>query len=139
MLFRSKGYKLLVLASTIKIKKEESVLKLVILVLLLLPFKKVKGLNIKILSSLYLFKSKVPKVKKENFKFNRSTPLVDIFIISFPLKRKARKAFKKFLRNKLKIEAIEPLTFNKAKRQKGKVAIITEINGEEIVGKPQLK
>ena len=83
---------------------------------MLLPFKKINGLNVKILGSLYLFNGKVPKVKREDFKFNRSMPLADIFIISSPLKCKARKAFKKFLRNKLKIEAIEPLAFNRAKR-----------------------
>ena len=91
------------------------------------------------LGSLYLFKGKVPKAKREDFKSNRSTPLADIFVISSPLKYKARKAFKKFLRNKLKIQAMEPLAFNKAKRQKGKVAIIAEVNGEEIIRKLQLK
>ena len=83
---------------------------------MLLPFKKVKGLNVKILGSLYLFKGKVPKAKREDFKFNKFTPLIDIFVINFPLKYKAGKAFKKFLRNKLKIKAIKPLTFNRAKR-----------------------
>ena len=104
------------LASTIKTKEEESVLKPVILTLLLLPFKKVKGLNIKILDSLYLFKGKVPKTKREDFKFNGSTPLADIFIINSLLKYKAEKAFKKFLRNKLKIKAVEFLAFNRAER-----------------------
>ena len=59
--YLSQGYKLLVLASTIKIK-EELVLEPVTLVPLLLLFKEVKGLNIKILRSLFLFGSKVPKV-----------------------------------------------------------------------------
>jgi hypothetical protein len=86
-----------------------------------LPFKKVKGLNTKILGSLYLFRGKVPKTKREDFKSNRSTSLVNIFVISSPLKYKARKAFKKFLRKKLKIKAIKPLTFNRAKRQKKKL------------------
>ena len=83
---------------------------------MLLPFKKVKGLNVKILDSLYLFKGKIPKAKKENFKFNGSTPLADIFVINSLLKCKAGKAFKKFLRNKLKIEAVKPLAFNRAKK-----------------------
>ena len=104
------------LALTIKTKEEESVLELITLVLLLLLFKKVKGLNIKILGSLYLFRSEVPKAKKEDFKSNKSTPLTDIFVINSPLKYKARKAFKKFLKNKLKIKAIELLAFNKAKK-----------------------
>ena len=63
-----------------------------------------------------MFRSKVPKAKREDFKFNRFTSLVDIFVINSPLKYKARKAFKKFFRKKLKIEAVEPLTFNKTKR-----------------------
>ena len=59
--YLSQGYELLVLASTIKIKKE-SVLKPVTLAPLLLPFKEVKGSNIKILYNLFLFKGKIPKV-----------------------------------------------------------------------------
>ena len=59
--YPSQGYKLLILASTVKIK-EKSVLELVTLVPLLLPFKEVKGLNTKILHSLFLFRGKVPKV-----------------------------------------------------------------------------
>ena len=58
--YLSQGYKLLVLALTIKIK-EESIPELVTLVPLLLPFKEVKGLNIKILRSSFLFRGKVPK------------------------------------------------------------------------------
>ena len=104
------------LASTIKTKKKEFTLEPVTLALLLLPFKKVKGLNVKILGSLYLFKSKIPKIKREDFKSNGSTPLADIFVINSPLKCKAKKAFKKFLRNKLKIKAIKPLAFNKTKK-----------------------
>ena len=84
-------------------------------------------------------KGKVSKTKKEDFKSNRSTPLADIFVINSPLKRKAGKAFKKFLRNKLKIKAIKPLAFNKAKKQKRKVAIIAKVDKEKIVRKPQLK
>jgi len=49
-----------VLALTIK-TKEESALEPVTLVPLLLPFKEVKGLNVKILRSLFLFRGKVPK------------------------------------------------------------------------------
>ena len=59
--YLSQGYKLLVLALTVKIE-EESVLKLVTLVPLLLLFEEVKGLNIKILHNLFLFGGKVPKV-----------------------------------------------------------------------------
>ena len=54
--YLSQGYKLLVLALTIKTKEE-----LVTLVPLLLPFREVKGLNIKILRSSFLFRGKVPK------------------------------------------------------------------------------
>ena len=59
--YLSQGYKLLVLALTVKIK-EEFVLEPVTLAPLLLPFKEVKGLNIKMLYNLFLFKGKVPKV-----------------------------------------------------------------------------
>ena len=70
------------LALTIKTKKEESVLEPVTLVPLLLPFKEVKGLNVKILRSLFLFREKVPKAKGNNFKSNRSTSLKDNLITS---------------------------------------------------------
>jgi len=50
-----------VLALTIK-TKEETAPKPVTLVPLLLPFKEVKGLNARILYSLFLFGGKVPKV-----------------------------------------------------------------------------
>ena len=99
--YLSSGYKLLVLALTIKIK-EESILKLVTLVPLLLPFKKVKGLNIRILCNLFLFKGKVPKVQGEDSKFNKSISLKDDLVISSLQKRRARKASKKSLRKKLK-------------------------------------
>ena len=59
--YLSQGYKLLVLALTIKIKKE-SMPKPVTPAPLLLPFEEVKGLNIKILYSSFLFKDKIPKV-----------------------------------------------------------------------------
>ena len=80
--YLSQGYRLLVLALIIKTKEEEFALELVTLVLLLLPFKKVKGLNIKILRSLFLFKSKVLKIKREDLEFNRSTSLEDVFVAS---------------------------------------------------------
>ena len=59
--YLSQSYKLLVLALTIKIKKE-FILELVTLVPLLLLFKEVKDSNTKILRSLFLFRGKVPKV-----------------------------------------------------------------------------
>ena len=46
---------------------------------------------------------------------------MDIFIINSPLKCKAGKAFKKFLRNKLKIKAVKPLTFLKGNSKSTKV------------------
>jgi len=49
-----------VLALTIK-TEEESILEPVTLAPLLLPFKEVKGLNVKILCTLFLFRGKVPK------------------------------------------------------------------------------
>jgi len=58
--YLSQGYKLLVLALTVK-TKEESILELVTLVPLLLPFKEVKASNAKMLYSLFLFGGKVPK------------------------------------------------------------------------------
>jgi hypothetical protein len=54
--YPSQDYKLLVPTLTIKTKEE-----LVTLVSLLLPFREVKGLNIKMLRSLFLFGGKVPK------------------------------------------------------------------------------
>jgi len=71
-----------VLALTIKAKEEESILELVTLGPLLLPFKEVKGLNAKMLHNLFLFGGKVPKAKGEDSKSNRSTSLEDIFIAS---------------------------------------------------------
>ena len=90
-------------ASTVETEEEESAPEPVTPAPLLLPFKKVKGSNAKMLGSLCLFGGKVPKAKREDFKSDGSTPSADIFAISSPLKRKAGKAFKKFLRNKLKI------------------------------------
>jgi len=58
--YLSQGHKLLVLALTIK-TKEKSTLEPVTPAPLLLPFKEVKDLNIRILYSLFLFGGKVPK------------------------------------------------------------------------------
>jgi len=63
-------------------KEEKSVLELVTLGPLLLPFKEVKGLNAKMLRNLYLFRGKVLKAKGEDSKSNRSTSLEDVFITS---------------------------------------------------------
>ena len=68
-------------ALTIK-TKEESILEPVTLVPLLLPFKEVKGLSIKILYSLFLFRGKVSKAKGEDLEFNKSTSLKDVLVIS---------------------------------------------------------
>ena len=59
--YLSQGYKLLVLALTIK-TKEKSIPELVTPAPLLLPFKEVKALNAKILCSSFLFRGKIPKV-----------------------------------------------------------------------------
>ena len=64
------------LALTIKIK-QESTPKPVTLAPLLLLFKEVKGLNIKILRSLFLFGGKVPKIQGEDFKSNKFISLED--------------------------------------------------------------
>ena len=114
--YLSQGYKLLVLALTIKAKEEGFVLELVTLGPLLVPFKEVKGLNVKILCSLFLFRGKVPKANKEDSKSNKSIYLEDIFIASSLQKYKARKASKKSPRKKLKIGPIEPLASSKANR-----------------------
>jgi hypothetical protein len=127
-----------VLALTIK-TKEESALEPVTPAPLLLPFKEVKGLNVRILRSLFLFGGKVPKAKGNNSKSDRFMSLEDNFIASFPQKRRARKASKKFLRKKLKIWPAEFLASSRASRKKGKVAIITKANREEIIKKLQLK
>ena len=137
--YLSQGYKLLVLALTIKAKEEESILEPVTLGPLLLPFKEVKGLNAKILRNLFLFRGKVPKAKGEDSKSNRSMSLEDVFITSSPQKRRARKASKKSPRKKLKIGSTEPLAFSKVNRQKGKVAIIAKADREVIIKKLQPK
>jgi hypothetical protein len=65
---------------------------------------------------LFLFRGKVPKANKEDFKFNKSTSLKDVFIINSLQKRKAKKAFKKSFRKKLKIELTESLAFSKVNK-----------------------
>ena len=80
--YLSQGYKLLVLALTVKAKGKGSVLELVTLGPLLVPFKEVKGLNIKMLYSLFLFRGKVPKANRENSKSNKSMSLEDDLIAS---------------------------------------------------------
>ena len=114
--YLSQGYKLLILALTIKAKKKGFVLKLVTLKLLLVPFKEVKGLNIKILYSLFLFGGKVSKANKKDFKFNKSIFLEDVFVANFLQKYKVRKAFKKSSKKKLNIGPTELLVFSKANR-----------------------
>jgi len=71
-----------VLALTVKAKGEGSVLELVTLGPLLVPFKEVKGLNIKILRTLFLFGGKVPKANREDSKSNKFIFLEDVFVIS---------------------------------------------------------
>jgi hypothetical protein len=71
----------LVLALTIKIK-EESALELVTLAPLLLPFKEIKGLNIKMLRSSFLFRGEVPKAKGEDSDSNGSKSSENVFITS---------------------------------------------------------
>jgi len=87
--YLSQGYKLLVLALTVKAKGEGSALELVTLGPLLGPFKEVKGLNVKILCSLFLFGGKVPKANREDSKPNKSTSLEDVFVASSLQKHKA--------------------------------------------------
>ena len=61
--------------------------------------------------------------------------LEDDPVANSPQKYRARKAFKKSLKKKLKIRLAEPLIFNKANRQKGKVVIIAKANREVIIKK----
>jgi len=135
--YLSQGYKLLVLALTIKAKGEGSALELVTLGSLLVPFKKVKGLNAKMLRTLFLFKGKVPKANGEDSKSDKSTSLEDVFIASSLQKHKAGKASNKSPRKKLKIGPAEPS--GKANRQKEKVAIIAKANRKVIIRKPRPK
>jgi hypothetical protein len=71
-----------VLALTVKAKGEGSILEPVTPGPLLVPFKKVKGLNVKMLRSSFLFRGKVPKANKDDSKYNKSTSLEDIFVAS---------------------------------------------------------
>jgi len=71
-----------VLALTIKTKEGESILELVTLAPPLLPFKEIKGLNVKILYSLFLFGGKVPKAKAKDSEFDRFTSLEDNLVAS---------------------------------------------------------
>jgi len=97
-----------VLALTIKNKEEESALEPVTLVPLLLPFKEIKGLNTKMLYSLFLFRGKVSKAKGEDLESNKSISLEDNLIASSPQKYRAGKVSKKSSRKKLKIGPTEP-------------------------------
>ena len=130
--YLSQGYKLLVLALTIKNKEEESTPEPVTLAPLLLPFREAKGLNIKIS---FFFRGKMLKAKGKDFKTNRSTSIKDVLITSSLQKRRAKKASKKFPRKKLKIRPIEPLGSSRANKKKGKVAIITKTNRGVIIRK----
>jgi len=105
-----------VLALTVKAKGEGSILELVTLGPLLVPFKEVKGLNVKMLRNLFLFRGKVPKANKEDSKSDKSTSLEDIFVASSLQKRRAGKASKKSPKKKLKIGPTEPLASSKANR-----------------------
>ena len=91
------------------------------------------------LYNLFLFRGKVPKAQREDFKFNKSISLEHDFVTNSLQKYKAKKASKKFLKKKLKIRLTEPLAFSRANRQKGKAAIIIKADGEVIVKKVQLK
>ena len=91
------------------------------------------------LYNLFLLRGKVPEAKGEDLEFNKFILLEDNLVINSLQKCKARKASKKYLKKKLKIKPIKPLTFNRANRQKGKIAIITKVNEEVVIKKPQLK
>ena len=58
---------------------------------------------------LFIFKSKIPKAKREDFKFNRSIFLKNVFAINSPQKYKTGKAFKKSPKKKLKIGGLRNL------------------------------
>ena len=90
------------------------------------------------LYSLFLFRGKVSKAKGEDLESNESISLEDDLIASSLQKRRARKAFKKSLRKKLKRGPIEPLASSRANRQKGKV-IIAKANREVIIRKARPK
>ena len=82
--YLSQGYKLLVLALTIKTNKEKDTLEPVTLAPQLLPFKEIKGLSAKMLRSSFLFRGKVPKAKGEDLESNKSTSLEDVLVTSSP-------------------------------------------------------
>ena len=116
--YPSQGYKLLMLVLIIKIKKKGFALNLITLAPLLLPFKEIKGLNAKMLRSSFLFKGKIPKIKKKDLKFNKSISLKDVFAVGSLQKCKAKKAFKRYFKKKLKIGPAESLVFNKTNKKK---------------------
>ena len=126
-------------ASTIKTEEEKSAPEPVTLTLLLLLFEEVKGSNTKMLCSLFMFRGKVLEVKREDFESDGFMSLKDVIVTGFPQKCRARKTSKKSFKKKLKIGPVKPLASGGANRQKGKAAIITETNKEEIIRKPQLK
>ena len=63
-----------------------------------------------------MFGGKVPKANREDFKFDKSIFLEDVFVAGSLQKYKARKAFKKFSRKKLNIGPAEPLVFGEVNR-----------------------
>ena len=65
---------------------------------------------------MFLFKGKVPKAQGEDFKSDKFISLKDNLITNSPQKCRAGKAFKKFLKKKLKIRPAELLAFNKANK-----------------------
>ena len=91
------------------------------------------------LRSLFLFKSKVLKTKKEDLKSDKSILLEDIYIANSLQKCRAKKAFKRFFKKKLKIGLVEFLVFSETNKKKGKVVIIAKVDRKEIVKKLQLK
>ena len=99
------------LALTIKARGKGFIPELVTLGPLLVPFKEVKGLNAKMLYSLFLFRGKVLKANRENSKFNKSTSLEDIFITSSLQKRKAKKASKKSPKKEAKNRTYRTFSF----------------------------
>jgi len=91
--YLSQNYKLLVLALTIKTKEKKFTPKPITLTPLLLPFKKIKDLNAKILYSLFLFKNKILKTKREDLKFNRSIFSKKLSLLLTPYKNIKLKFF----------------------------------------------
>ena len=105
-------------ASTIKVEKEESVLKPVTLGPLLLPFEKIKGLSTKVLCSLFLFRDKVLEAEGEDFKSNGFMSLKNVFAADSLQKCRAGKASKKSFKKKLKIGPAESLASGEANRKR---------------------